>query len=266
MRFYKGCCAIITGASSGLGTEFAKQLAPLASTLVLAARRTERLDALKAELEARHPALKVYPCSVDLADEAARVAFAAWLTERNISPDLLINNAGLGDHGDFAGGDWTRLRAMLDVNITALTRLTYLLLPALRRSSRATILNVSSVASFFPLPNAAVYAATKAYVTSLSEALAIELYPHGISVTALCPGPIPTEFFSVAERQDGSSPHLKSLTAFTVTPAKAVRAGLCAAARGRERIVPGALVATAVAVALLIPLVITRRILRTACQ
>jgi short-subunit dehydrogenase len=128
---------------------------------------------------------------------------------------------------------------------------------------RAAILNVSSVAGFFPLPNMAVYSATKAYVTSLSEALAIELRPRGITVTALCPGPVPTEFFDIATRpgeQDQAS-HFETFPAFVVSAAEAVRDGLRAVANDRARVIPGPLLAAAVAVALAIPFCIVRRIL-----
>ena len=241
--------------------EFARQLAPMATSLVLVARRTERLKALKLELETRHPALRVYPCSMDIGNESARTAFTAWLTEHNIVPDLLINNAGLGDHGDFANSDWARVREMLNVNISALTHLTFLLLPALRRSPRATIINVSSVASFFPIPNLAVYSASKAYVTSFSEALAMELAPYGIAVTALCPGPVPTEFGSVA-RRSGYNSQYETPPAFVVSPEKAVSTGLTAAAQGRERVVPGTLLSVAIATAMVLPFALIRGILR----
>lgn len=264
MKYYEGCTALITGASSGLGAEFARQLAPSAKRLILVARRLDRLEALKAELEEIHSGLTVFVYGADLADEEARSGLAQWLLAENLHVDLLINNAGLGDRGVFAGGTWDRVRRMIDVNITALTHLTGALLPAMTRTGHGAILNVSSVASFFPLPNMAVYSATKAYVTSLSEALALELRPHGITVTALCPGPIRTEFFDVAKRgeADDELAHYDSMPAFVVTPAEAVRTGLEALARRRARIVPGLALSLGVGVALLVPFFITREILR----
>src|SRR6185295_7557808 len=116
----------------------------------------------------------------------------------------LINNAGLGDHGLFESSDWSRIELMLNVNVVALTRLTRALLPELIQA-RGAVLNVSSVASLLPLPKLGVYAATKAYVTSFSEALRAELRGTGVSVTALCPGPVDTEFFGVAERRDSKN-------------------------------------------------------------
>ncbi|MFZ4597538.1 MAG: SDR family NAD(P)-dependent oxidoreductase [Terrimicrobiaceae bacterium] len=265
MKFYEGCTALITGASSGLGAEFARQLAPYARSLVLVARRNDRLEELSASLRAIHPRLDVRIYATDLAIEERRSALAAWLNSEKIPVDFLVNNAGLGDHGAFDSSEWGRVRAMLDVNISALTHLTHLLVPRMLLAGRAAVLNVSSVASFFPLPNMAVYSATKAYVTSFSEAIAMELRPKGITVTALCPGPVPTEFFDVATREgDGdSASHFKAFPAFVVSPQEAVAAGLEAVARDRARVIPGPLLAAAVGVALVIPFFIVRQILRS---
>jgi short-subunit dehydrogenase len=264
MKFYEGCTALITGASAGLGAEFARQLAPHAHRLVLVARRTDRLEALRDELQSAYPGLTVAIYGADLAQEDRRREFAAWLGEQRIKVDFLINNAGLGDHGAFETSDWNRVRAMLDVNIGALTHLTHLLLPSMRRGGRAAILNVSSVAGFFPLPNMAVYSATKAYVTSLSESLAIELRPYGITVTALCPGPVPTEFFAQARRSEEEDvvAHYDTMPAFVATPAEVVRAGLLAVMKDRPRVIPNPLLAIAVGLALLVPFCLTREILR----
>src|SRR5690606_6507189 len=154
----------------------------------------DRLEALRAEFAEKFPQLSVFIYAADLANEGARASFVKWLHDHDIRIDFLVNNAGLGDHGDFETSDWERVRAMLDVNVSALTHLTHLLLPMLRSAGRAAILNVSSVAGFFPLPDMAVYSATKAYVTSFSEGLRMELRGSGISVTTVCPGPVPTEF------------------------------------------------------------------------
>jgi len=263
MKFFEGCTTLITGASSGLGAEFARQLAPYARTLVLVARRNDRLESLAADLRAIHPQLDIRIFAADLALEDRRLALSGWLDAENIPVDFLINNAGLGDHGDFETGDWGRIKAMLDVNISALTHLTHLLVPRMIRGGRAAVLNVSSVASFFPLPHMAVYSATKAYVTSFSEAIGIELRPHGITVTALCPGPVPTEFFEVATREDGAdtASHFEAFPAFVVSAQEVVSAGLHAVAHDRARVIPGPLLAAAVAVALVIPFFVVRRIL-----
>ena len=262
MKFYEGCTALITGASSGLGMECARQLGPYARKLVLVARRKERLESLKTELEQLHSGLEVTAYQVDLRDSEGRVEMVNWLAQNNMTVNLLVNNAGVGDHGEFATGSWERVKAMLELNMMAVTHLTHLLLPGMREAGRAAILNVSSVAGFFPIPSMAVYAATKAYVTSLSESLAIELRRHGITVTALCPGPVPTEFFATAEREAGRHAHVKTMPAFVVSPEEVVREGLLAVARGRERVVPGILLRLAVGAALLVPFFITREILR----
>jgi short-subunit dehydrogenase len=264
MEFYEGCTALITGASSGLGEEFARQLAPHARSLILVARRLERLDALKKELEALHGDLTVHVYGADVGKEDQLAAMVNWLPTQGVKVDFLINNAGMGDRGPFKSSDWNRIRQMVDVNVSALTHLIYLLLPSMMLGGRAAILNVSSVAGFIPLPNTAVYSATKAYVTSLTEALAIELRPHGITVTALCPGPIATDFHSAAQRPgdvDRSS-HVKSMSAFVVTPQEAVRSALIAVSRSRARVVPGRLLCVSVALATLVPFFVTRRVLR----
>lgn len=264
MKFYEGCTALITGASSGLGAEFSRQLAPYAHSLILVARRLERLDAMKSELESLHKNLTVHVYGADIASEEQRIALANWLPTQNLSVDFLINNAGLGDRGPFESGDWNKIKAVLDVNICALTHLIHLFLPSMTLGGRAAILNVSSVAGFFPLPNTAVYSATKAYVTSLSEALAMELRPRGVTVTALCPGPIATEFHAAARRlEDDFAPsHVDTMAAFVVTAEEAVRAALVAVSRDRPRVVPGTLLCLSVALAMLVPFFITREVLR----
>ncbi len=265
MTFFEGCTGLITGASSGLGAEFARQLAPVAQTLVLVARRNDRLEALRAELSEKFPGLTVFTYAADLAAEDQRAALVNWLGQHAIRVDFLVNNAGLGDHGAFEGSDWGRVRAMLDVNVAALTHLTHLLVPTMRSAGRAAILNVSSVGGLFPIPNMAVYGATKAYVTSFSEALRVELRDSGISVTALCPGPIETEFFVIATREgeDGEAAHYKTMPAFVVSAAEAVRSALDAVAADRARVVPGIWLALAVAATAIVPFWIIRKVLES---
>jgi short-subunit dehydrogenase len=263
MKFFEGCTALITGASAGLGAEFARQLAPYADTLILVARRNDRLETLRQEISAIFPHLTIFPYVADLQQEDQRIRLNNWLEEQGIRVTFLINNAGLGDHGPFENGSWDRIRAMIDTNITALTHLTHLLIPSMLNSGRAAVLNVSSVAGFFPLPNMAVYSATKAYVTSLSESLRMELRPRGISFTALCPGPVPTEFFEIATREGGEedAAHFKTMPALSTSPEEVVYTALQAVAADRARVVPNPLLCLAVAAALLVPFFITRRIL-----
>jgi len=195
--------ALITGASSGLGREFARQLAGRARSLVLVARREQRLSELRGKLTQHHPNLVVHIRETDLADLAQLKELVAWLEREKINVDLLINNAGLGDSGPFATSDLKRNEQMMLVNMVALTSLTRHLLPQMIARKRGGILNVSSSAGFLPIPGFAVYAASKAYVTSFSEALRTELRGTGVSVCALCPGPVHTEFQEVAKRPGG---------------------------------------------------------------
>ena len=258
-----GCTALITGATAGLGAEFARQLAPVAGRLVLVGRREERLNALAAELQGSCPSLVIDPIPVDLAKPGDRERLSARLLREVIPLNLLVNNAGLGDLGPFDSAEWSRIDPMLSVNIEALTHLTHLLLPMLRASRPAAVLNVSSVAGFFPLPEMAVYAATKAYVTSFSEALRMELAPEGVSVTALCPGPVPTEFFDVASREGRTIRAMdRSHPAFAATPALVVREALAGLEKNRPGVIPNALLAAAVRAVRLLPFPLIREAIR----
>ena len=255
MNFFHGCTALITGASSGIGEEFARQLAPHARSLILVARRLDRLEALKGELD--RPGLTIHCHAADLGDEVQIEALLASLAASGERVSLLINNAGLGDHGFFEDSDWSRVSAMLDVNIKALTWLTHALLPDLVRAGRGAILNVSSIASLLPLPKMAVYAATKAYVTSFSEALRAELRGTGVSVTALCPGPVSTEFGRIADRPDGRDP-MPAPEIFKVPVEDVAAAGLAAVEHDRARVIPGWFICVAMTLATLVPIFVLR--------
>jgi short-subunit dehydrogenase len=197
------CNALITGASAGIGREFARQIAGRARSLILVARREQELNELRDELRQRYPNLTVRIRKTDLADLAQLKGLMAWLDYEKINVDLLINNAGLGDSGPFVASDPIRNEQMMRVNMVALTSLTRHLLPPMTTRRCGAILNVSSSAGFLPIPGFAIYAATKAYVTSFSEALRAELHGTGVSVCALCPGPVHTEFQEVAKRPGG---------------------------------------------------------------
>lgn len=198
-----GCSALITGASAGIGREFARQLGSRARTLVIVARREQRLNELRDELRNLNAQLNIHPHVVDLCDRSQIDELVRWLERNKIDVDFLINNAGLGDYGSFATSPPQRDHEMLQVNIVALTMLTRALLPQMISRRRGAILNVSSSAGFLPIPGMGVYAATKAYVNSFSEALRAELRGTGVSVTTLCPGPVHTEFGDAAKRPDG---------------------------------------------------------------
>src|SRR5437762_6416610 len=200
-----GCNTLITGASAGIGREFARQLAGRAKSLILIARREQKLNELRDELNQRYPNVAVSVLKTDLADPAQLNELLAWLNHKGIDVDLLINNAGLGDSGAFSTSDPIRNEQMTLVNIVALTMLTRHLLPRMIARRCGGILNVSSSAGFLPIPDFAVYAATKAYVTSFSEALRAELRRTGVSVCSPCPGPVHTEFQEIAKRPSGQS-------------------------------------------------------------
>lgn len=189
--------ALITGASSGIGLELAKLAAADGRNLVLVARRKERLNEVKRELEGKYQ-IEIQVIADDLSDPDAPNRIMAQLTKHKISVDVLINNAGFGVVGDFAMTDWEKEQSMLQVNMVALTALTKLLLPGMLERKQGRILNVSSTAAFVPGPGMALYYASKAYVQSFSEALSEELAGTGVTVTALCPGPTQTEFSKVA--------------------------------------------------------------------
>ena len=230
---------LITGASSGFGVEFAKQLAGSAKIIALTARRAGVLEELAATLKAAHPLLAVHCLPCDLAIESDRATLPARCAALGFTPDLLINNAGLGEYGTFHEADWAKLHQVLAVNITALTHLTHLFVPLLRTHPASGILNVSSLAGEMPIPDFAVYAASKAYVTRLSEALRIEFRDFGIRVTALCPGPSPTSFGQTARR---AGEHLPTAEFVGKSPAHVVRTGLNALAADRPGAFPGTLV------------------------
>ena len=238
MKDFLECTALITGASAGIGREIALQLAPLAGTLLLVARRTDRLEALREELLAINPELRVLCRTVDLSKREEVAALCDAVKEEALELDFLINNAGFGDSGSFESSDWDKLEQMLEVNVVALTLLCHRLIPTLRRHRPGAILNVSSIASLLPIPNLGVYAATKAYVSSFSEALRAELRGTGISVTHLCPGPVDTEFQQVAGR--AGQPERKHAPEWVkVSVEEVARVALRAVAHDRARIVPG---------------------------
>jgi len=184
--------ALVTGASAGLGVEFARQLSKRGHRLVLAARRKDRLEELAKELgNARGVA-------IDLSKKDAAAKLLADVAANGEVVDILVNNAGFGLIGRFAELDAKRERQMIDLNVGTLTDLCRAVAPAMIERKSGAILNVASTAAFQPGPKMAVYFATKAFVLSLSEALHEELKPHGIKVSCLCPGPTRTEFGDVA--------------------------------------------------------------------
>lgn len=223
--------ALVTGASAGIGRELARVLAA-DHDLILTARRVNELNALAEELKAAGAGCHVVPA--DLADPAGpRQLFDTISAAHTV--DVLVNNAGFGDLGPFADADLGKLLAMIRLNVVALTELTGLFLSGMRARGRGMILNVGSVAGFQPGPLMAVYYATKAYVNSLSLALANELAGTGVTVTCLAPGPTTSEFAAVAG--------MEATKVFTVGHVMAARpvaeAGVAGMKRGKGMVIPG---------------------------
>jgi uncharacterized protein len=220
--------ALITGASAGLGVDFARQLAAKGKRLILVARRKDRLDALAAELG------NTRTIGEDLGLPGAIDRLMADLAAHGEHVDLLVNNAGFGLTGRFAELDGKRQRQMIDLNCGALTELAHAILPGMIERKSGAILNVASTAAFQPGPGMAVYFATKAFVLSFSEALHEEVKKDGVVVSALCPGPTATEFGEVA----GFGPS-NLLDKVAADSASVVRAGLAGLKPGNAVIIPG---------------------------
>lgn len=252
------CRALITGASSGLGAEFARQLAPQADVLVLVARRAEALEEVKQSLSGQRA--RILCCVADLAADSGREAVLAFLDANGVKPSLLINNAGMGDYGTFASSTAEKTRTQIELNITALTMLTHALLPRLEKPGG--VLNVSSLAGTLPMPDLAVYAASKAYVTSFSEALAVELAPQNITVTCACPGPTPTNFSKTARRPDGSDTNREGQSLLRIPPSQVVGDALATLRSGGACVYPGHGVTIASSLFRLMPRRLMRLLLR----
>lgn len=192
---------LITGASRGIGLALARTFARNGHDLVLTARTEEELGARARELEAEHD-VSVRVIAGDLADPDTPDAIRRELADAGIDVDILVNNAGFGSHGPFHEQDLEREIGMIRVNIEALTRLTRLFLPGMVERGRGGVLQVASTAAFQPGPLMSVYYASKAYVLHFSEAIAEEVRGRGVTVTVLCPGPVPTGFQGSAEMGD----------------------------------------------------------------
>jgi uncharacterized protein len=196
----RGKTALVTGASSGLGAEFARQLAAMGCKLVLVARRTELLEKLQQEIATRH-AVEVRVVSMDLGAPDAPERLHEQLAASGIAVDVLINNAGFGLHGEHMDIPWEREREMLMLDVVALMQLTKLFAADMRARGFGYLLQVSSVAAYQPSPSYAAYAAAKGFVLMFGEALNFELRGSGVSCTVLSPGVTATEFLQVAGQQ-----------------------------------------------------------------
>lgn len=226
--------ALVTGASGGIGLELARLLAKGGHDLILVARNEAKLKEISQYLGGMyHGKVEVIPG--DLIDPEMPEALMEEVAARGLTVDVLVNNAGIGDRGQFAQMELGRLLSMIQLNITSLTHLTRLVLPDMVARKRGRILNVASTASFAPGPLMAVYYATKAYVLSFSEALQNELKSSGVTVTALCPGPTRTGF---AEAAGISGSNLFS-GPNVMDAGPVAQAGYEAMMRGRAVVVPG---------------------------
>ncbi len=192
---------LITGASGGIGEAFARQLAALRKSLILVARRRDRLQTLAEELHNAH-GIQTHVIAADLALPSAAQSLFATTQQQGLEVDLLINNAGFGKGGAFTEIPLKVQADMVRLNVNTLMELTRLYLPAMRRRRRGGVINVASTAAFQPVPYLAVYGATKAFVLSFSEAVAEEVRADGVIVMALCPGPTATGFWTAADLQD----------------------------------------------------------------
>jgi uncharacterized protein len=219
---------LITGASAGLGAEFARQCAKRGERVILVARRTDRLEQLAAEIGGAEIIV------ADLSEPGAGTRIVAEAITRDYWVETLINNAGFGLIGQFEELSLARQLEMIDLNVRTLTNLTYVALNDMRLRGQGKILNVASTAAFQPGPKMAVYFATKAFVLSFTEALHEELKPHGIKVSCLCPGPTRTEFGEVAGFGGNGMFDRVAMNA-----AEVVEAGLAGLDKNRAVVVPG---------------------------
>jgi short-subunit dehydrogenase len=225
-----GAAALVTGASSGIGEALARQLAERGYRVALVARNEEKLQALAGEIGG-----EVFVC--DLADAAARDGLIADVESRGLQVEVLVNNAGFGVYKDFVESDRERELEQARVNVEAVVDLTHRFLPAMTSRGRGAIINTASTAAFQPIPGNAGYAAAKAYVLALSEALHEETRKTGVTVTALCPGPVYSGFQEASGAEDFAKTLPKPMWRH---PDAVAKAALKAADRGKRLVVPGA--------------------------
>lgn len=224
--------ALITGASGGIGEEFAVQLAARGVNLVLVARRAGTLEQLRAALLDRHPGLVIDVIAADLSEPGAAAEIARQAEKAGRRIDVLINNAGAGYRGPFAGQGAERVAGQIQLNAGSVAGLTARFLPPMLAARHGLVINVASTAAFQPIPAMAVYAATKAFVLSFTEALWQETRGSGVRVLALCPGATETGFFAAAAQQP-------FMTRGRQTPRQVVRTALAAAGTTAPTVVSG---------------------------
>lgn len=228
---------LVTGASSGIGIELATQLAERGYGVTLVARRQERLQALADDLAGR-TGVRAEVIAADLTDEQARAALPGSLAKRGLAVDVLVNNAGLSTMGPVAASDAAAELRMVRTDVEAVVHLCSLFVPGLVERRQGAVLNVASTAAFQPLPGQAGYAASKAFVLSYTRALAQELRGSGVTATALCPGPVETEFAEVAGL-DGEQAGQSLPKMMWVSAADVATAAIDGMGKGRDVVIPG---------------------------
>ncbi len=231
MNHWQGKWALITGASAGIGTAVARELAAGGTNLVLTARRRDRLVGLASELSSKH-GIRTLICVADLAQPLGPQQIFSFTEEKNITIDLLVNNAGFGAYGEFHKARLDRLIEMTQVNVTAVAHMTHLYLPGMVARGGGDILIVASTAAFQAVPYISTYAATKTFDLHFAEGLAEEVRQFGVRVCALCPGSTETEFFQVA----GQRNHTRRAPE---TAEKVAHVGLAALAAGKSSVISG---------------------------
>lgn len=224
--------ALVTGASSGIGAQLARQFARDGDDLVLTARRRDRLESLADELEANH-GVTARVVTADLADPDAPQALFEELADDGVEVDALVNNAGFSTYGRFDEAELTTTLDMLRVNLVALTELTHHFAGPMVERGRGEILNTASMAAMAPAPKLAVYSATKAYVLSFTEAISHEFEDDGVTVTALCPGPVDTELVSLDSMADSGAANQR-----LNDPKSVARAGYRGLKNGKRVVIP----------------------------
>ena len=228
---------LLTGASAGIGREFAVQLAARAGTLVLLARRAGLLDELRASLLARHPQLHVVALPADLSEEGDVDRVVAKVGELAGPVDVLVNNAGVGDQGLYDRADWRRTRQLLHTNVLAVAQLTAALVPSMVERGRGGVLNMGSGAGLTVMPAAAAYSASKHFVDGFSEGLRADLAGTGVVVTQVCPGPVDSEFDKVAGTAGGMTGGPPQF--LRISAARCAREALAGFDRGEALVFPG---------------------------
>ena len=231
MNRWQGKWALITGASAGIGTALARELAAGGTNLVLTARRRDRLVGLAGELSAKHD-VRTLVCVTDLAQPMGPQQIFSFAEEKKIAIDLLVNNAGFGAYGEFHRAPLDRLIEMTHVNVTAVVHLTHLFLPGMIARGSGDILIVASTAAFQAVPYITTYAATKVFDLHFAEGLAEEVRRYGVRVCGLCPGSTETEFFQVAGQRNHTRRAPESAE-------KVAHVGLTALAAGKSSVISG---------------------------